>query len=139
MKLPHLLAILTMCSSTVFSSESLLKPCPDTPNCVSSLANDEHAIQPFQLKPGTLDLEKLISLIQTSDRHVTVTQQGNQIHAEFTSRIFRFVDDLDLIINLKQNNVHIRSASRTGHYDFGVNRRRVENIRTILKNEGIIQ
>ncbi|MEO1889595.1 MAG: DUF1499 domain-containing protein [Cycloclasticus sp.] len=127
-------------SSSSFSTPLELKACPNTPNCVSSTANDEHAIKPFTLTSGsTLNIQQLIQLINNSDSNVSVTHDAQHIHAEFTSRVFGFVDDLDLMINPTQNIINVRSASRTGHYDFGVNRRRVEKLRGLFKDAGIIQ
>lgn len=129
-----------MCTPPAFSNNNSLEPCPDKPNCVSSLAIGEHAVEPFELiAKSNFDIQKLVSLIQLSDKKVSVIHDDNRIHAEFTSRLFGFVDDMDLVINLEQNLIHIRSASRTGYYDFGVNKRRVENLRSVLKNQGLIQ
>jgi uncharacterized protein (DUF1499 family) len=58
-----------------------------------------------------------------------VTAQGNYIHAEVRSPVFRFVDDIEFLIDERRGNIHVRSASRTGYFDFGVNRKRVEEIR----------
>lgn len=127
-------------SSSTFSAPANLKPCPNKPNCVSSKATDEHAISPFSLINGsTVDMAQLVKLIVDFDARASVIQDGMRIHAEFTSRIFGFVDDLDLIIDSQQNTVHVRSASRAGHYDFGVNRRRVEKLRAHLKKTNLIK
>ena len=118
----------------------MLPPCPNKPNCVSSLAKDEHTTEPFTLVDNsTLDEQALIAAIQGMGPKISVTKNNHQIHAEFTSRIFGFVDDLDLVIDTKRNVIHLRSASRTGHYDFGVNRRRIETLRSLLKERSIIQ
>ncbi|AFT68159.1 MAG: hypothetical protein ACJA2Y_000387 [Cycloclasticus pugetii] len=116
-----------------------LKPCPDKPNCVSSKADDEHAIAPFKLKQNQpVDQQRLLEVLNQLDNNIAVIHDENHIHAEITSRVFGFVDDLDLIINIEQQIIHVRSASRTGYYDFGVNRRRVERLRSLLKQHGII-
>lgn len=139
MKKQLILLILIMCShASVYSND--LKPCPDKPNCVSSMARDEHAIAPFQLKDVShFNKEQLVEALKHLDNNISVIHDEHRIHAEITSRVFGFVDDLDLIINSEQQIIHVRSASRTGYYDFGVNRRRVEKLRTLLKSEGIIQ
>ena len=51
------------------------------------------------------------------------------IHVKFTSRVFRFVDDVEFCFDAEPKKIHVRSASRMGYFDFGVNRRRVEGIR----------
>jgi uncharacterized protein (DUF1499 family) len=53
--------------------------------------------------------------------------------------IFRFVDDLTLHLTPSNGIIHLRSASRTGYSDLGVNRRRVENLRKKLQQKGIIE
>ncbi|PHS73018.1 MAG: hypothetical protein COB22_03555 [Cycloclasticus sp.] len=129
-----------MSSTYTFSNDTDLKPCPDTPNCVSSQAIEGHSIKPFALaNSSTVDTGTLVALIQRLEEKVSVINDNQRIHAEFTSRVFGFVDDLDLVISQKQNIIHVRSASRTGHYDFGVNRRRIEKLRALLIQEGVIQ
>lgn len=61
------------------------------------------------------------------------------LHFEFTSRIFRFVDDFELLLNEEQKIIHIRSASRVGYSDLGVNRKRVEKIRLMLQQAHLIK
>jgi len=58
-----------------------------------------------------------------------VKEEGGYLHAEVRSFLFRFVDDIEFLIDTEQSLIHVRSASRTGHSDFGVNRRRVEHVR----------
>lgn len=139
MKKLFILLIITMCSQASANTNGL-KPCPNKPNCVSSMANDEHAIAPFQLKiDGAFSTQQLVKALKQLDNNISVIHDEHRAHAEITSRVFGFVDDLDLTIDTEQQIIHVRSASRTGYYDFGVNRRRVEKLRTILKSEGIIQ
>lgn len=139
MKCFILLLILFMNTAGIAATETL-KPCPNKPNCVSSTAIGEHAIAAFLLVDNSINgLEKIAALINQLDTHVSVIHDQQRIHAEITSRVFGFVDDLDLLLIPEQDIIHVRSASRTGYYDFGVNRRRVEKLRSLLKNEGIIQ
>lgn len=129
-----------MHSTAVSSNDNMLPNCPDKPNCVSSLANDEHAIEPFKLVHDQIfDQQILIITLQSMGSKVTITQNNHAIHAEFTSRVFGFVDDVDLVFDTQQKIIHLRSASRTGHFDFGVNRRRIETLRSLLKEKGLIQ
>ena len=51
------------------------------------------------------------------------------LHAEFESRIFRFIDDVEFLVNEDKKIIEVRSASRVGYGDFGVNRKRVEMLR----------
>ncbi len=57
--------------------------------------------------------------------------EDGRLAATFTSLVFRFVDDLDLVVDQEAGVVHVRSASRVGRFDLGVNRRRVEKIRSL--------
>ncbi|MBV1875680.1 MAG: DUF1499 domain-containing protein [Cycloclasticus sp.] len=128
-----------MCSQASANTNDL-KPCPNKPNCVSSTASDEHAIAPFQLKSANrFNMQQVVETLKKLDRNISVIHDEHRIHVEITSRVFGFVDDLDLIISTEQQIIHVRSASRTGYYDFGVNRRRVEKLRSLLKSDGIIQ
>jgi len=108
-----------------------LKPCPGSPNCVSSMAEDtSHYIEPFQYEGTAKDAKKkLISIIESTKRAQVITTESNYIHAEFTSLIFRFVDDVEFYFDDQAPIIHARSASRVGYSDFGANRKRVENIR----------
>ena len=65
-------------------------------------------------------------------RTTIVEKSDTYIHVEARSRIFRFVDDVDFVLDVRESVIHVRSASRVGHGDLGVNRRRVEQIRSAL-------
>ncbi|MCK5545059.1 MAG: DUF1499 domain-containing protein [Desulfobulbaceae bacterium] len=114
--------------------------CPDKPNCVSSEAKTEkHHIEPFYVKgdisKNWLQIQKLV---EACPRTKIITQTDVYLHAESRSLIFRFVDDLELLLNPASGVVAVRSASRKGYSDFGVNRRRVEELREKLFNAGVI-
>lgn len=111
-----------------------LAPCPATPNCVSSTASDpQHAIAPFVLdrSPGAAK-EELRQATARLPRAKLITDRENYLHFEFRSLVFRFVDDVEFHLDETAKLIHVRSASRVGHSDFGVNRRRVEAIRAQL-------
>jgi uncharacterized protein (DUF1499 family) len=55
--------------------------------------------------------------------------EENSVHAESVSALFRFVDDVEFFFDDHQKVIHVKSASRTGYYDLGVNRRRIEIVR----------
>jgi uncharacterized protein (DUF1499 family) len=115
--------------------------CPDSPNCVSSLAKDpKHRIEPFQLKKDHITGWDIVQkIIGSLPRTKIVSADNTDIHAECRSMIFRFVDDLMLHLNPSNGIIHVRSASRTGYSDLGVNRRRVESLRKKLRNIDIIE
>jgi len=58
-----------------------------------------------------------------------ITEEGSYLHAETRSFLFRFVDDVEFMMDTDSRVIHVRSASRTGYSDLGVNRRRVERLR----------
>lgn len=111
-----------------------LRPCPNKPNCVSSESEQPYAsIDPIGY---SLSDEQAWSDIGSSvqDAGGSIKQQGNDfLWATFTSRVFRFVDDVEVRMDKNKKLIHIRSASRAGHSDFGVNRKRVEKIRSLFE------
>ena len=108
-----------------------LTDCPQSPNCVSSQSADgKHFIAPLSFQGPALEAKRhLIQILAGMKRVAIITDQENYIHAEFTSLIFRFVDDAEFLIDAQNQVIHVRSASRTGTSDLGVNRRRIEAIR----------
>ena len=109
-----------------------LAPCPNSPNCVSSLSNNEkHFIEPF-VYSGSFEnaRQKLIDILKNFRGAQRVSVKKNYVHVEFRSPIFRFVDDVEFYFPADEAIVHVRSASRLGYYDFGVNRRRAERLRS---------
>ncbi|MGI1670858.1 MAG: DUF1499 domain-containing protein [Neptuniibacter sp.] len=112
-----------------------LMPCPSSPNCVSSQAEDNaHFIEPIKASGSLAQVKKTLMNVLLHSVRATVTQtEGNYIRAEFFSLIFRFVDDVEFLIVEQGPDeilVHVRSASRVGYSDFGVNRKRIEKIRS---------
>jgi len=112
-----------------------LAPCPSTPNCVSSQRTDrEHAVEPLSF-PGTVAEAHagIKKIILSMKRSRIITETDSYIHAEFTSAVFRFVDDVEFQFDESTKVIHVRSASRLGSSDLGVNRKRVEDIRARWK------
>jgi uncharacterized protein (DUF1499 family) len=118
-----------------YGTESRLKPCPQTPNCVSSLdSNDRYAIEPL-VYICTLEkaYETLLGVIGAEPRVKITNREPNYIRAEFKSRGFEFTDDVEFFFPAGQSVIHVRSASRAGYHDFGVNRKRIERLRGLLE------
>jgi len=113
---------------------SRLKPCPQTPNCVLSTATDEtHRIAPFPFAGSAAEsLARVKAAALSFPRTKIVEEAPGYVHVTFTSAVFRFVDDVELEVDEKAKVVNVRSASRVGRKDFGVNRKRVEAIRAKL-------
>jgi uncharacterized protein (DUF1499 family) len=107
-----------------------LSPCPGSPNCVSTKSDDPgRAMPPLPyLDSGRESMDRLVRIIREMKRATIVTAAPSYLHAEFRSALFRFVDDVEFVLDDSARLVHFRSASRTGYYDFGVNRRRMEQI-----------
>jgi uncharacterized protein (DUF1499 family) len=131
------LFVLTSCGGTMPMlgiDANKLSPCPDTPNCVSSQATDEaHFIEPILVSASVEDTSEIILRVLDDFSRVKVTQvEPDYIRAEFTSLVFRFVDDVEFYFPASEAGVvrvDIRSASRVGRSDLGVNRKRMETIR----------
>lgn len=115
-------------------SQRTLSPCPASPNCVSTQATDEsHAISPFRYKKSRAEAkEALKAACTTLPRTKLVEEDESYLHYEFTSLLLRFVDDVEFLFDETTKTVHFRSASRTGHSDLGVNRKRMEQVRALV-------
>ncbi|MBO6576878.1 MAG: DUF1499 domain-containing protein [Rhodothermales bacterium] len=110
-----------------------LAPCPGTPNCVSSDADpddEEHYIDPLSFSgPAESAWAAALDAVRSHPRTEVVAEEEGWAHAESTSRVFRFVDDVELHLRAEEGHIAIRSASRLGRSDLGVNRKRVEAVR----------
>jgi len=137
------LILLTGCSGAMPNlgiNDSKLAPCPKTPNCVSSQALDEaHYIEPINFAGTQQEAhERLLQIIESEKRTKILTDQQNYIRVEFTSALFRFVDDVEFYFPNEESDetiIHVRSASRVGSSDLGVNRKRIERIRSKIKSK----
>ena len=108
-----------------------LQPCPDSPNCVSSQsADEEHKIDPLALESSPAEaLAKLKTIILEMKRTSIIEETDNYLYAEFKSAALGFVDDVEFYVDAENKVIHVRSASRIGYSDLGVNRKRIEAIR----------
>jgi len=108
---------------------------------MSSDAGDAaHSTLPFELSGrATEDWRSVRLAVIGLPRTRIVTETDDYIHAECSSAVFGFVDDLELHLRPSENLIAVRSASRLGHSDFGVNRRRVEKLRSLLRQRGVIR
>jgi uncharacterized protein (DUF1499 family) len=102
---------------------------------VSTHAQDaSHAIAPYRYrKPRIEAREALKEIVRSLPRTRLVEEDGAYLHYEFTSLIMRFVDDVEFVFDDETKTVHFRSASRTGYGDFGVNRKRMERLRSLIE------
>lgn len=115
-----------------------LAPCPSTPNCVCSQSEDAgHKIEPLTYKSTPeVAFTQLKQAIASQPRTKIITQSPNYLYAEFTSAIMKFVDDVEFYLDEDAKVIHVRSASRLGQSDLGVNRKRIETIRAKLQELG---
>lgn len=109
----------------------VLRPCPGSPNCVSSEAGTpaDKLVAPFPAPAGQADLARLKALVAAWPRTEVITTTPDYLHAESTSLLMRFVDDVEFRFDSVAKVIHVRSASRLGKSDMGVNRNRVEGLR----------
>lgn len=112
-----------------------LAPCPGTPNCVNSQSQDAlHKIEPLTYNSTPQQaIANLKTAIQSLERTQIITESDNYLYAEFTSKLMGFVDDVEFFIDKSANIIDVRSASRLGQSDLGVNRKRIEMIREKFK------
>jgi len=132
--------VMTLSTATQASAKQL-PACPSSPNCVSSQATDaDHAIAPFKIVGNVEEAWTALKKALISQSRTVITDEtGSTLHAQATSLVFRFVDDIDAILDTDARLIHIRSASRTGYGDFGVNRKRVEMLRSQLQQAHVIE
>lgn len=127
-----LLPFLTACAGeppqNIGVKDGRLTPCPESPNCVSSYASSEqHSIAALDA-----NLDQIQQILLTIDAANIVERSNNYLYAEFTSSLMGFVDDVEFLYDAATNTSQVRSASRLGHSDMGVNRKRIETIRAQL-------
>jgi len=116
-------------------------PCPDSRNCVSTDATDpSHALSSFDLAVAPGEAWGLvIAEVSAMEGVDEIAASADYLHATFRSRLFGFVDDLEVELRGAERVLAVRSASRIGRSDLGVNRRRVEALRAALVARGAVR
>jgi uncharacterized protein (DUF1499 family) len=108
-----------------------------TPNCVSSQADPadaEHYIAPIPFKGDpAAAMSAVRNAVESMPGSTIVRAEGGYLYAEYRTRLMRFVDDVEFFYDDKTGLIHVRSASRLGRRDFGVNRARIEALRARIK------
>jgi len=116
-----------------------LAPPKTTPNCVSSQADPadaDHFIAPITFKGSAADaMAAALGAVQGMRGATVIRHEGGYLYAEFRTRLMRFVDDVEFAYDEEAGLIHVRSASRLGRRDFGVNRARVEAIRARIEGK----
>ena len=118
-----------------------LPPCPHSPNCVSSDASDRvHRVKAFEIEgEPSAAWRAARAAVAALPRTRITSESDTALHAECRSLLLGFVDDLDLRLRAAEGVIAVRSASRTGYGDLGVNRRRVESLRSQLRKRGALR
>ena len=126
-----LLSLFSRTPSNLGAVNGRLSRCPVSPNCVSTQASDPvHRIEPIHFDGSANNaITRLKEIIAAMPRAKLANESEFYMHVEFTSLIFRFVDDVEFLIDPATHTIHFRSASRVGSSDLGVNRKRMEEIR----------
>ena len=111
-------------------TDGKLTACPGTPNCVNSQSDNLQAkIEPL---PAT-SIAEIKQVLEGMERTNIIEETDNYLYAEFKSKLMGYVDDVEFYLDPGANAVQVRSASRLGKSDLGVNRKRVEEIRSKLQ------
>lgn len=122
-------------------SFSRFSDCPTSPNCVSSRSKDrDHHVEPFPMVVAPEEAWAALKRAVGSEPRTRLVEEDKKrwyLRAEAWSRLFRFVDDVEFQLVPEERLVHVRSASRVGYWDLGVNRRRVERLREAFEREGL--
>lgn len=140
------LAILSLsaCSGNrpqqLLNGDGTFVECPTSPNCVSSdSTSEQHQVAAFTINPDAADLWQSVKVVvATLPRTTLAVDQAQYLHAECRSALMGYVDDLQLQLRPDQGIIAVYSASRLGHSDFGVNRERVEHLRSLLSQQQLI-
>lgn len=116
-----------------------LAPAPSSPNCVLTQTNSEsHRMEPITISSDE-SANDLMATVRTAIDECTnatiVTATDDYLHAEFVSTFFRFVDDVEFYIDLGDQKIHFRSASRIGYSDLGANRQRMQKLVQSLERQ----
>ena len=109
-----------------------LDECPLSPNCVSTLTQQKSKLMAPLLVPPSITtsacIEKIKQVVQQVPRTQLLKERENYLHFTFKSLIFRFVDDVEFLLDTNTRELHFRSASRVGHSDLGANKKRMQRL-----------
>lgn len=116
-------------SDLVFEN-SKIEPCPNSPNCVSTLElNKRKKMDPMEFsETSSVAIEKLTKMIDSYSNAMLISREENYLHYTFKTKIGKFIDDVEFLVDEKAKVIQFRSASRKGYGDFGKNKRRMKMI-----------
>ena len=114
-------------------TDGKLAACPSSPNCVSSQSpqeDSEHYIAPIDCSGVSNPMARLRSVVSGMERTTIINESEDYLYAEFKTALMGFVDDVEFYLDSAANMIQVRSASRLGQSDLGVNRKRIEAVRS---------
>ena len=117
-------------------TDGKLAPCKSSPNCISSQCDplDRMHYAPAMQIPVTIanPKQRLIEVITSMPGAQIIEDTDQYIRAEYTTKLMRYVDDVEFLVDEKTRTIHFRSASRVGYSDMNLNRKRIEEIRALM-------
>ena len=122
------------------AQNSRLIDCPESPNCVSSFAEDEgHQIAALAIEgDAAAAWAALVEVVTATPRVEVIRQEDGYLHAVYTSALMRYRDDVEFLMDTANDEIEVRSASRVGYGDMDANRNRIEALRAALAERGVV-
>ncbi|MEM9174474.1 MAG: DUF1499 domain-containing protein [Myxococcota bacterium] len=124
------------------ATDGVLGGCPDSPNCVSSASpasDEQHSIAPFRIAGAApAAWAALVATVEALPRTEVVANESDYLQAVQTSALMRYNDDFEFLLDAGAGVIQVRSASRVGYGDMGVNRDRIEAVRAALVAKGVV-
>ncbi|MEM6964700.1 MAG: DUF1499 domain-containing protein [Bacteroidota bacterium] len=122
----------------ILTEEIELASCPNSPNCVSTQEKrNRKRMRPIKIRHNTkYAMMKMKLLLDDDDdfkRAKLIEEKENYLYYEFTTKVGKFIDDVEFLFDEKTKQIHFRSASRKGWSDMGKNRRRMKKIRKLYE------
>lgn len=113
-----------------------LASCDGLQNCASSTSTAQgNYVEPFEYTGGANDvIARMSSVISSQAGTQIITQQENYLHATYKTKLLGYTDDLELLLDESTGILNVRSASRIGKSDLGANRKRIEELRSLINN-----
>ena len=126
--------IIILLAGDMAMAKNKLGDCPKSPNCVSTQTDQESKkMEPIPFTGDARDaIKEIKEVLSKQSAAQLISENSSLLHYTFTSSFFRFVDDVEFLVDPEEKLIHFRSASRTGRSDFGVNRRRMDHLRTLI-------
>lgn len=119
--------------------DNKLYPCPKKHYCVSTQSDKKDEVNYIEPIKYITSMEeaiiKLKNIIISFERSKLLEEDSNYLHYLFTTKLFRFKDDVEFLFDENEKMIHFKSQSRIGGYDYNTNRKRMEKIRKLFLSE----